>query len=314
MTSLKNRRNLYDEHRKDAFANESDDEGERFERASVATTSGRARPAQQRDYESARDRERERERREQEQLKLKDDYKDGDEDLALHKDLEDKEEREEMARRQRIIAEIAVPDDDDDEKRQSKTVVNDAKIFIGNLPFTIVKTDLEALFSPYGRILGVNIRMDRVTNKPKGFAFITYDSTESAIMAISEMSGYHYQGRTLTVGRAEARGQQTSNDETNIWKTVPTSSKSEKQAKEAKKTDKSRATWDHWAGPSGVVVGGAGGANSKKEKKEKDDSDVKKEKNEKKDSKEKKIKKNNEKINKSASDSKEVSIETQPSS
>jgi RNA recognition motif-containing protein len=108
-----------------------------------------------------------------------------------------------------------------------------------------------ACFTQYGQIIGVNVRVDRLTNKPKGFAFVTFDSVSSATLAVEEMNGYVYQGRALTVGRAEARGQNKSEDAGDAaWKTIPTASKKDKDSKLARKTEKSKSTWDHWTGPT----------------------------------------------------------------
>ena len=44
---------------------------------------------------------------------------------------------------------------------------NDKKIFVGNLPFSVENKDLTELFAAFGKVIGVNNRLDRVTNKPK---------------------------------------------------------------------------------------------------------------------------------------------------
>jgi RNA recognition motif-containing protein len=137
---------------------------------------------------------------------------------------------------------------------------NAKKLFIGNLPFSIKPDDLQHLFSKYGHIIGVNVREDRQTGKPKGFAFITYETEESATAALSGMNNYSLDDRTLTVKWATARGgskiTDTSNEVDNAWKTIPTAPPSKKNAKSTKKkageTKKETGprTWDQWAGPS----------------------------------------------------------------
>lgn len=114
----------------------------------------------------------------------------------------------------------------------------------------------------YGTIIGVNIREDRLTGKPKGFAFVTFEDDEAATRAISSMNNYSYGGRTLTVNQASIRGSDVKNesDVDNSWKTVPTPAPSAAKGKKADgkdgkktaangKTAKPQATWDHWAGP-----------------------------------------------------------------
>lgn len=59
--------------------------------------------------------------------------------------------------------------------------------------------------------------MDRVTNKPKGFAFVTYSDEISALDAISSMNNYTYQGRPLTVRSAALRGSKPPNEVVGVF-------------------------------------------------------------------------------------------------
>lgn len=107
------------------------------------------------------------------------------------------------------------------------------------------------------------MREDRLTGKPKGFAFVTYETDEEATRAIAAMNNYSYGGRTLTVNQASIRGSDAKNpdrDVDNSWKTVPTLAPSARgkktDTKDGKKATgirkcgtKEPATWDHWAGP-----------------------------------------------------------------
>ena len=121
-------------------------------------------------------------------------------------------------------------------------------------------------------MIGVNIREDRQTGKPKGFAFVTFESEESAMSAVTTMNGYHFEGRQLTVKRANIRGQETrKEEEDNSWKSVPTPSplerkKAEKTGKDGKgkpsgKPANNRPSWDTWVGP--VATKGSSSSNSK---------------------------------------------------
>lgn len=104
-------------------------------------------------------------------------------------------------------------------------------------------------------IIGVNVRSDRVTGKPKGFAFVTFENPDCAQAAIRAMNGFTFQGRALKVSLASLRGQNTtpSVPVDDSWKTVPAAAKSKTQNKQAKKGDGKEAkpvrTWDQWAGP-----------------------------------------------------------------
>eukprot|EP01038_Epipyxis_sp_PR26KG_P007384 gene7384-10058_t len=135
---------------------------------------------------------------------------------------------------------------------------NPKKIFVGNLPFTITSNELQSLFSKFGKVIGINIREDRVTRKPKGFAFVTFESEESTRDAIQQMNHYNYDNRMLSVNRAVLRGTESNQSVEKAWKTIPTPKSSKKTNDTVSKksnsknstTSKPQKTWDHWAGPT----------------------------------------------------------------
>jgi len=83
---------------------------------------------------------------------------------------------------------------------------SECKVFVGNLPFDTEPSTLESIFGMYGDIIGVNVRHDRATGKPRGFAFVTFRSDASAAAAIKALSGHKLGGRVLTVNKATIRG------------------------------------------------------------------------------------------------------------
>ena len=86
---------------------------------------------------------------------------------------------------------------------------NDKKIFVGNLDFGVTENELKLLFeASVGPVEGVNIRRDRDTKRPKGFAFITFESPADAKRALDTMQSCIHRGRTLTIKPQIARGTQ----------------------------------------------------------------------------------------------------------
>jgi len=79
------------------------------------------------------------------------------------------------------------------------------KLYLGNLPFSASDEDIREAFSAYGTIDDLFIPLDRETNRPRGFAFITLQDDELARKAIEEMDGADLQGRNLRVNEAEER-------------------------------------------------------------------------------------------------------------
>ncbi|XP_072271432.1 probable RNA-binding protein 19 [Pyxicephalus adspersus] len=73
------------------------------------------------------------------------------------------------------------------------------RLFVRNLPYSCTEEDLEALFSKYGQISEIHFPIDKLTKKPKGFAFVTFLITEHAVKAYAEVDGQIFQGRMLHV-------------------------------------------------------------------------------------------------------------------
>lgn len=80
-----------------------------------------------------------------------------------------------------------------------------SKLFVGNLDYNTTQREVEDLFSQAGSIREVFLPADRTTGRPRGFAFVEYESEEDAQAAIKKFDGYEMGGRALRVNEAEAR-------------------------------------------------------------------------------------------------------------
>ena len=83
------------------------------------------------------------------------------------------------------------------------------KLYVGNLSFQTTEQDLKSLFAQHGTVTETNLIMDRETNRPRGFGFVTMSSAEEGQKAIEALHGQNHDGRDLTVNEAkpmEARG------------------------------------------------------------------------------------------------------------
>ena len=79
------------------------------------------------------------------------------------------------------------------------------KLFVGNLSFKTTENDLQDAFSAFGTVTETNLMMDRMTNRPRGFGFVTMSTPEEAQKAIEGMHGKDFDGRALTVNVARPR-------------------------------------------------------------------------------------------------------------
>ncbi len=79
------------------------------------------------------------------------------------------------------------------------------KLFVGNLSFNTTENDLQDAFAAHGTVVEVNLMMDRVSGRPRGFGFVTMGSPEEAQKAIDGLHGKQLDGRALTVNIARPR-------------------------------------------------------------------------------------------------------------
>jgi RNA recognition motif-containing protein len=79
------------------------------------------------------------------------------------------------------------------------------KLFVGNLSFNTTENDLQDAFAAHGTVTETNLMMDRATNRPRGFAFVTMSSGEEAQKAITALNGTQLDGREITVNVAKPR-------------------------------------------------------------------------------------------------------------
>ena len=79
------------------------------------------------------------------------------------------------------------------------------KLYVGNLSFNLTENDLQNTFAAHGTVLETNLMMDRMTNRPRGFGFVTMSTPEEAQKAIEALNGREVDGRALTVNVARPR-------------------------------------------------------------------------------------------------------------
>ena len=79
------------------------------------------------------------------------------------------------------------------------------KLYVGNLSFDTTENDLQDLFAQFGPVTEVNLIMDRMSGRSRGFAFVTMATPEGAQAAIQGMAGKTVHGRNVAVSEARPR-------------------------------------------------------------------------------------------------------------
>ena len=83
--------------------------------------------------------------------------------------------------------------------------MNPTRLFVGNLSYQTMENDLQDYFAQAGAVNSVNLMMDKMTGKSRGFAFIEFASADDANKAIEQFHNKEFQGRALTVNIARPR-------------------------------------------------------------------------------------------------------------
>jgi len=80
------------------------------------------------------------------------------------------------------------------------------RVYVGGLPFSITPTEVRAEFEKHGHmIVDFHMPLDRDTGRGRGFAFVEFDSAESAQGVCEKMDGVSFGGRFLRVNIAKPR-------------------------------------------------------------------------------------------------------------
>jgi cold-inducible RNA-binding protein len=86
-----------------------------------------------------------------------------------------------------------------------KIIMNNSKLYVGNLAYTTSESDLQDMFAGHGTVIEVKMPFDRESGRPRGFAFVTMATPEAAQAAILALNGTAVGERTLTVNEARPR-------------------------------------------------------------------------------------------------------------
>ena len=79
------------------------------------------------------------------------------------------------------------------------------KLYVGNLAYDITEDELSAAFGAFGKVESVAIPSDKISGRPRGFAFVEMASKSEAEAAIAGLNGKTLKDRTLVVNESRPR-------------------------------------------------------------------------------------------------------------
>lgn len=86
-----------------------------------------------------------------------------------------------------------------------EAVVEETRLFIGNLSYRTTNEDLFNCFQKFGKVLDHVIIKERDTGRSRGYGFVSFESREDADAAIRDMDGSDLDGRRIRVNIAQGR-------------------------------------------------------------------------------------------------------------
>jgi len=79
------------------------------------------------------------------------------------------------------------------------------KLYVGNLGYDVTEDQLAAEFGTFGKVDSVAIPADRLSGRPRGFAFVDMPSKSEAEAAIAGLNGKMFKDRTIVVNESRPR-------------------------------------------------------------------------------------------------------------
>jgi cold-inducible RNA-binding protein len=79
------------------------------------------------------------------------------------------------------------------------------KIYVGNISYDVTQDELAAEFGVYGKVESVAIPSDKISGRPKGFAFVEMATKPEADAAIAGLNGKTLKDRTIVVNESRPR-------------------------------------------------------------------------------------------------------------
>lgn len=82
-----------------------------------------------------------------------------------------------------------------------------AKLFIGNLEYSVTSEDLRNHFADAGNVVDAVVITDRISGRSRGFGFVEFASDDEAKAAVEKYNNSDLKGRAIVVNEARPQEQ-----------------------------------------------------------------------------------------------------------
>jgi len=81
------------------------------------------------------------------------------------------------------------------------------RMYVGNINYSTTEEKLKEVFGAYGEVTAVNLIIDKISGRSKGFAFVEMANEEAANAAQAALNGQDLEGRKIKVNEGREVGQ-----------------------------------------------------------------------------------------------------------
>ena len=108
-------------------------------------------------------------------------------------DVPDSKAKEKEAEKVKPVVEKENPEATPDQPTTQNDFIDDKRLYVMNLSYTVTKEELQELFGKYGEIADIEIPFRKGgRGTPLGIGFVRFQETESAIQAFAELDKSYY--------------------------------------------------------------------------------------------------------------------------
>lgn len=86
------------------------------------------------------------------------------------------------------------------------------RLYVGGLPYSVTSSELEEMFSKFGKVNSCDLITDKYTGQSKGFGFVEFENDKDAEEAIKKLNATKVGEREITVNEARPREERSGFD------------------------------------------------------------------------------------------------------